>query len=117
MPNLNFAKLNLQYIMTKEELETLWADKNNWLWGAIYYCKNDPRLVVPKRIKWTGWTLNFAYPWRAIGFIIFIILAASLPFIIELKLNAATPIVICITLAVIAILIIGLCSYLSSKTE
>ncbi|MFH1884764.1 MAG: DUF5808 domain-containing protein [Planctomycetota bacterium] len=103
--------------MTKEELETLWADKNNWLWGAIYYCKNDPRLVVPKPIKWTGWTVNFAYPWRAIGFIIFTIFAASLPFFIELKLNVATPIVMCITLAVVAILIIGLFSYLSSKTE
>jgi len=103
--------------MTKEELEKLWADKNNWRWGCIYYCKDDPRLVVPKPIKWTGWTVNFAYPWRAIGFIIFIIFAASLTFIIELKLNVATPIVVGITLAVIAILIIGLCSYLSSKTE
>ncbi len=103
--------------MTKEELENLWADKDNWRWSAVYYCKKDPRLVVHKRIKWTGWTVNFAHPWRAIGFIIFIIFAASLPFIIELKLNVATPIVICITLAVIAILIIGLCSYLSSKTE
>jgi hypothetical protein len=104
-------------MMTKEELETLWRDKNNWLWGAIYYCKKDPRLVVPKRVKWTGWTMNFAYPWRAIGLIIFIILAASLPFIIELRLNIATPAVICVTLAVVAVLIIGLCAYLSSRTE
>jgi len=103
--------------MTKEELETLWRDKNNWRWGAIYYCKNDPRLVVHKRVKWTGWTVNFAYPWRAIGFIIFILIAASLPFFIELKLNVATPIVICITLALVAVMIIGLCAYLSSKTE
>jgi len=104
-------------MMTKEELETLWRDKNNWRWGAIYYCKKDPRLVVPKPVKWTGWTMNFAYPWRAIGLIIFIILAASLPFIIELRLNIATPAVICITLAVVAVLIIGLCAYLSSRTE
>ena len=104
-------------MMTKEELETLWRDKDNWLWGAIYYCKKDPRLVVPKRLKWTGWTMNFAYPWRAIGLIIFILLAASLPFIIEFKLNVATPVVICITLAVIALLIIGLLAYLSSRTE
>jgi len=103
--------------MTKEELEKLWADKNNWLWGAIYYCKNDPRLVVPKPIKWTGWTMNFAYPWRAIGLIIFILFAASLPFIIELKLNVATLVVKCITLAVVAVLIIVLLAYLSSKTE
>ena len=98
-------------------MEKLWADKDNWLWDTIYYCKNDPRLVVPKRIKWTGWTVNFAYPWRAIGFIVFILFAASLPFIIELKLNLATPVVICVTLAVIAVLIIKLFAYLSSKTE
>jgi len=103
--------------MTKEELEKLWADKDNWLWGAIYHCKNDPRLVVPKRVKWTGWTMNFAYPWRAIGLIIFIILASLLPFIIELRLNIATPAVICVTLAVVAVLIIGLGAYLSSRTE
>jgi uncharacterized membrane protein len=103
--------------MTKEELEILWKDKNNWRWGAIYHCKNDPRLVVPKRVKWTGWTLNFAYPWRAIGFIIFILFTASLPFFIELKLSIAKPVVICVTLIVIAVLIIGLFSYLSSKTE
>ncbi len=107
----------MKIMMTKEELETLWRDKNNWLWGAIYYCKKDPRLVVPKPVKWTGWTMNFAYPWRVIGFIIFIILAASLPFIIELRLKIATPAVICITVAAVAVLIIGLCAYLSSRTE
>jgi len=104
-------------MITKEELETLWRDKNNWRWGAVYYCKKDPRLVVPKRVKWTDWTVNFAYPWRAIGFIIFILIAASLPFIIELKLNIATPVVISVTLAVVAVLIVGLLAYLSSRTE
>lgn len=103
--------------MTKEELEILWKDRNNWRWGAVYYCKKDPRVVVPKRFKWTGWTMNFAYPWRAMGFIIFILLAAYLPIFIEMKLNIATPVVICITLVIIAILIVGLASYLSSKTE
>ena len=103
--------------MTKEELENLWKDENNWYWGAIYRCKDDPRLVVPKPIKWTGWTMNFAYPWKAFGFIIFIVFAASLPFFIEMKMNVATPVVICVTLIVIAVLIIGLCACLSSKTK
>lgn len=103
--------------MTKEELETLWADKDNRRWGGIYDCNRDPRLVVPKRIKWMGWTLNCAHPCRAIGFVIFIFFAASLPFITELKLNIATPAVICITLVMVVVLIIGLCAYLSSKTE
>ena len=104
-------------IITKDELEILWKDKNNWRWGAVYYCKNDPRVVVPKRFKWTGWTINFAYPWRAIGFIITTISAAYLPIFIEMKLNIASPVVICVTLIIIAILIVGLTSYLSSKTE
>jgi len=103
--------------MTKEELGIFWKDKNNWLWGAIYHCKEDPRLVVPKLVKWTGWTMNFAYPWRAVGLIIFLLFTASLPFVIEIKLNVATPAVICVTLIVIAVLIIGLFSYLSSKTD
>ncbi len=28
--------------------------------GSIYYCKADPRVIVPKRQKWMGWTINFA---------------------------------------------------------
>ncbi|MBC8471285.1 MAG: hypothetical protein H8D56_17625 [Planctomycetes bacterium] len=103
--------------MTKEELEILWKDKNNWWCGAIYHCKDDPRLVVPKPVKWTGWTMNFAYPWRAVSLIIVILLAASLPIFIEMKLNVANPVVLCITLIVIAVLIIGYFKYLSSKTE
>ena len=103
--------------MTKEELENLWKNKNNWRWGTIYHCEEDPRLVVPKPIKWTGWTMNFAYPWRAVGFIVIVLIAASLPFIIELRLKVATPIVICVTLIIISVLIVWLCSYLSSETE
>jgi uncharacterized membrane protein len=31
-------------------------------WYLFYYNPEDPRLFVPKRIKWTGYTLNFANP-------------------------------------------------------
>lgn len=106
-----------QIIMRKDELEILWKDKNNWRWGAIYHCKDDPRLVVPKPVKWTGWTMNFAYPWQAIGLMFLIIFVSSLPIFIEMKLNIASPLVLCVTLIVIAVLIIALFSYLSSKTE
>ncbi|WP_406826626.1 DUF5808 domain-containing protein [Pedobacter sp. KACC 23697] len=34
----------------------------NWKWGIFYFNKNDRRLIVPKRIKILGWTLNFAHP-------------------------------------------------------
>ena len=47
--------------MTPEELEAYRNDPHNQKWG-VYYCKADPRVIVPKRAKWMGWTLNTARP-------------------------------------------------------
>ena len=46
----------------KRNFEKLWQDEKNWkgIWG-IYYCPEDRRVVVPKRCKWAGWTVNFAH--------------------------------------------------------
>jgi hypothetical protein len=43
-------------------LDKLWSDSSNWTAGIIYVCKDDPRFIVPRRMKWSGWTLNFAHP-------------------------------------------------------
>jgi len=48
--------------MTREEIEACWRDPRNHKWGLIYYCKADPRAIVPRRYKWMGWTVNFARP-------------------------------------------------------
>ena len=45
--------------MTREELEACWKDPQNRKWG-VYYCKADPRVIVPKRLKGLGWTIKFA---------------------------------------------------------
>jgi uncharacterized membrane protein len=42
-------------------LEKLWSDSANWRLNAVYVCKADPRILLPKRRKWVGWTLNFAH--------------------------------------------------------
>ena len=47
--------------MSREELERLWADLRNWGW--VYRCELDPRVIVPRRCRWMGWTINFAHPW------------------------------------------------------
>ena len=47
--------------MTREEIEACWKDPHNWKWH-VYYCKADPRAIVPRRLKWMGWTVNFARP-------------------------------------------------------
>lgn len=41
-----------------------WQKHENWggpKWGEVYFSKKDPRIIVPKRIKWMGWTVNLAH--------------------------------------------------------
>jgi uncharacterized membrane protein len=51
----------------------------NWKWGIFYVNYKDNRLIVPKRMKSLGWTLNFAYPkvWIGLGLIGVIIVVAK----------------------------------------
>jgi uncharacterized membrane protein len=36
------------------------SDPKNWKLFGFYYNKLDNRFWLPKRIKWTGWTINWA---------------------------------------------------------
>lgn len=45
-----------------EELARLRKDPSNYRWGVFYCCARDPRVIVPKRPEWAGWTVNFAHP-------------------------------------------------------
>ncbi len=47
--------------MNPDEIEACWKDPRNRKWG-FYYCKADPRVIVPKSIPWMGWTINAARP-------------------------------------------------------
>jgi hypothetical protein len=38
----------------------MWEDPKNWK-HFYYYCPEDPRVIVPKRNGWFGWTINFAH--------------------------------------------------------
>jgi len=38
-----------------------WNDGKNWKWHLIYACKDDLRIIVPKKPTWAGRTLNFAH--------------------------------------------------------
>ncbi|HVN47565.1 MAG TPA: DUF5808 domain-containing protein [Bacteroidota bacterium] len=42
----------------------------NWKWGVFYFNREDKRLLVPKQITGTGWTLNFAKP---VSFVIILV--------------------------------------------
>ncbi len=48
--------------MRREELDALWSNPGHWSRRGAYRCEADPRLVVPKRRRAAGWTVNFAHP-------------------------------------------------------
>ena len=59
-------------------------DPDNWIWGVFYFNRQDPRLFVPKKIEWMGFTINFAHKMGTVVFsalIFYILIMAALPFI------------------------------------
>jgi hypothetical protein len=99
--------------MTREEIEVRRKDPRNYNWRLIYFCKEDPRVIVPRRIKWMGWTLNFARP-SAVPTLLLVLVFLIVPLrmvegqgVVTVRLTAAAEIlVLCL-----------LCAYLSSRTE
>ena len=62
--------------MKREEAERLWQDDRNWRYSRlIYFCPEDPRVVVPKNNPLFGWTCNFAH--KAALFVIFLFFAIA----------------------------------------
>ena len=105
--------------MSPEILEALWESPQNWKWGGIYFCKEDPRVIVPKRQKWMGWTINCARP-AAIPTLLALIVFISLPlvcfplFITTRQLPYAWLWYAAIAVAEIPVLCL-ICWYLASK--
>jgi len=100
--------------MTREEIEACWKDPHNWKW-RVYYFKTDPRAIVPKRLKWMGWTVNFARP-SAIPITLLLIALLVVPLLIVTAKGAGSSIVF-ITVAASIIVLCLACAYLSSRTE
>ena len=100
--------------MTREEIENCWKDPHNWKW-RVYYCKADPRAIVPRRLKWMGWTVNFARP-SAIPWVALLLAIVAVPVWIVTAKGAATSIVLVTEGAAIAVVCL-LSAWLSSRTE
>ena len=58
--------------MSHRHLDHFHSDPANWKLGIFYFCRADPRMVVAKRIRGLGWTLNFARP-LAVPFFVFLL--------------------------------------------
>lgn len=58
---------------SEEELEQWHNDPKNWKLGLFYYNPDDERLFPPKRMKWAGWTVNFANPKSIASFVVLVL--------------------------------------------
>ena len=101
--------------MTREEIEACWKDPRNRKWGIFYYCKADPRAIVPKRLKRMGWTINVARP-SAIPVLLLMLAILAVPVFILAAEGAGIGIQLLTAAAAITVVCL-LCAWLSSRTE
>ncbi len=74
------SRTNDRQTMTPREIEACWNDPRNRK-GGVYFCKADPRVIVPRHRKWMGWTINFARPTAfpvLLGMIALLVLPANI---------------------------------------
>jgi cell division protein FtsW (lipid II flippase) len=94
-------------MITKQELHKLWSDPENWRRGVVYWCSEDPRIIVPKQAKWTGYTMNFCHR-KAYWALLAIIVALLAPFFAPLVFRSPTGVMV-LTVSFILILIVLIC--------
>lgn len=102
--------------MTREETEARRRDPRNYRWGGIYYCKADPRAIVPRRLKWMGWTVNFARP-SAIPITLLLVAIVAVPVFIARAFGAGTGIEMATGAAGIAVLCLVCAICLHARIE
>ncbi|GAB1256111.1 hypothetical protein NBRC116494_06130 [Aurantivibrio plasticivorans] len=59
----------------------------HWRYKIIYYCQQDPRLIVRAKIRWLGWSINLAHRTSYL-LALALVLAALVPAISALKDNS-----------------------------
>jgi len=46
-----------------DNLTRMEKNPEHYKWGIFYFNPDDPRIILPKRNQWMGWTMNFANLW------------------------------------------------------
>jgi hypothetical protein len=64
---------------TSAQIQECWKSCDNWYFGFFYFAPEDPRIIVPKRIRTLGWTLNLARAW-ALPMLALLVTFCLLPF-------------------------------------
>jgi uncharacterized membrane protein len=56
-------------------MDNMRSNPENYKWGVFYFNRKDSRVVLPRRNRMMGWTMNFASPYTYLIIIGFIVLA------------------------------------------
>lgn len=89
--------------MTREELDRVWVTPNNW--NIVYRCAEDPRVIVPRRRRWMGWTINFAHPLAWLVLPLCVAVAVG-PVLVLLRLGVlSVPLLVAVLIASIVVLV------------
>jgi hypothetical protein len=101
---------------SREELDRLWENPENWHGIGCYACRADPRVIVPKRVKWAGWTVNFAHrlAWPAIALSVVIALG---PLLLLLAFGVPTLAQALVAVAISIALLCALSTWESGRTR
>ncbi len=100
--------------MKKQDVDKLWQDKKNWSALGFYSCKDDPRVVVPKCVRWMGWTINVAHAqaWWVLLLMIFLGVVPAIGLII-LGQESVAAVLCAVGFSVVAV--VGLSVWLSNR--
>jgi hypothetical protein len=92
------------------------SDPRNYKWGFCYYNKSDPRVIVPKRWKWMGWTLNFAHASAVPVALLLVGVCLGIPLVIAAAAGGS-PTATLTGLAIGVAMLCLICAYLSSRED
>ena len=87
--------------------EAMRTDPTNWKLGVVYYCKDDPRIVVRNLLP-LGWTWNFGHQKVYIALIIAVTAFLAPPFLAwQLGIRSALTLGFIVAAALITIVFVA----------
>ena len=100
--------------MTREELDRIWASPGNW--SIVYRCAEDPRIIVPRRQRWMGWTINFAHPQAWL--VVFLTVAMAMgPFLVLLIIGIVLVPILILALVVPVVFLVAVSHWEASRSR
>ena len=100
--------------MTRKELDELWASPNNW--SLVYRCAKEPRVIVPRRHPWMGWTINFAHPLAWAALMVMVVIAVG-PGLLVLGLGIVSAPFFLLTLGVSIAAVVGVSHWEATRSR